>query len=183
MAEVRPVLPAVLIVAICSRHERALVWARDRLEQEYGPLALAGLPFPFVQTTFYEASMGPGLIKQLLAFENLIDPVRLADIKLRTNALERELTESEPWSEQRPLNLDPGYLVQGKFLLASMKDHAHRVYLRDGVYAEVTLTYRGGAFQPWPWTYADYQLPDVHAFLQAARAWYRERLLQRKEED
>src|SRR5262249_9136900 len=86
------------------------------------------------------------------------------------------LARSGAYSEPRPLNLDPGYLVLGKFLLATTKDQSHRVYLRDGIFAEVTLRYHAGRFEPWPWTYADYRQPQVHEFLQQARAYYGRRL-------
>src|SRR5205085_97859 len=102
---------------------------RARLEADFGPVALAGAPFTFDQTGYYERTMGSGLRKELLAFEELIAPDRLPEIKLRTNALERELAECGGYPEARPINLDPGYLVLGKFLLATTKDQAHRVYL------------------------------------------------------
>ncbi len=176
MAEARPVEPVLLVVALFSRHDRALDWARQRLEQAYGPIGLASIPFLFDQTSYYERTMGTDLSKQFLAFQNLIDPGTLADIKLTTNDLERELAQVREFPDTRPLNLDPGYLTQGKFILASMKDHSHRIYLSKGVYAEVTLFYRGGRFELWPWTYRDYQLAQVHSFLEGARAYYRDRL-------
>lgn len=117
--------------------------------------------------------MGAGLRKQLLAFRDLVAPDRLAEIKLHTNALERELVVSGRFPEERPLNLDPGLLDRGKFMLATTKDQAHRIYLRDGIFAEVTLFFRAGAFEPWPWTYADYRLPAVRDFLRQARDEYR----------
>jgi hypothetical protein len=64
----------------------------------------------------------------------------------------------------------------GKFLLASTKDQAHRIYLREGIFAEVTLRFQAGAYEPWPWTYADYRLDEVRAFLKKAREFYREQL-------
>ena len=173
MSEPRPAVPVLLVVAAFSRHSAALRWARERLEEEYGPVALAGEPFPFDQTDYYTPTMGPGLSKQLLAFERLLAPERLADVKLHTNALEAQLAETRTFAEERPLNLDPGVLALGKFLLATTKDQAHRVYLRDGIFAEVTLRYHAGEFEPWPWTYADYRLPCVHAFLSQARDLYR----------
>jgi hypothetical protein len=75
------------------------------------------------------------------------------------------------------LNLDPGVLSLGKFLLATVKDQAHRIYLGRGIFAEVTLRYQAGAWEPWPWTYPSYRLPDLLAFLQEARDFYRQRLL------
>jgi Domain of unknown function (DUF4416) len=176
MAEPRPPTRVLLIVAAFSRHDSALDWAQARLEQELGPVGLAGPRFTFDQTDYYEASMGPGLRKQLLAFRDLIVPDQLAPIKLRSNALEEELALARTYAEARPLNLDPGYLALGKFLLATAKDQAHRVYLRDGIFAEVTLHYRAGAFEPWPWTYADYREAHVLTFLQQARDYYRQRL-------
>jgi hypothetical protein len=177
MSEPRPVVPALLVVAAFSRHADALGWGRERLQERYGPVALSAEPFAFHHTAYYEASMGTGLHKQLLAFERLIAPDVLPDVKLHTNALERELADAGRYPEERPLNLDPGYLVLGKFLLATTKDQAHRVYLRDGILAEVTLRFQGGAWEPWPWTYADYREPFVHQFLLQAREYYRARLL------
>jgi hypothetical protein len=53
--------------------------------------------------------------------------------------------------------------------LASTKDHAHRIYLADGIYAEVTLSFRAGAWQPFDWTYPDYRRPDFHEFFTRCR--------------
>ena len=180
MAEPRPPLPALLVVAAFSRHADALAAARQLLEREFGLAGLAGEPFPFDQTAYYEATMGADLRKQLLAFRDLVAPERLAEIKLRTNALERELASAGGWPEPRPLNLDPGFLALGKFLLATTKDQAHRIYLRDGIYAEVTLRYHAGAFEPWPWTYADYREEQVRTFLRECREYYRRRLRDRE---
>ena len=176
MADPRPVAPALLVVAAFSRHEGAFVAAREAMERSFGPVALASEAFSFDQTAYYEPTMGADLRKQLWAFRDLIDPDRLAELKHRTNALEASIAAGGTYAEGRPINLDPGYLVLGKFLLATTKDQAHRVYLRDGIYAEVTLHYHAGAFRPWEWTYADYRLPGVLAFLEEARTLYRGRL-------
>lgn len=167
----------MLVIACFSRHPGALDWSQDILISEYGPVALRSSDFDFHQTAYYEDTMGVGLKKRFLAFEDLISPDRLADIKLHTNVLEEQLASSGRFSEVRPLNLDPGLLQLGKFLLATTKDQAHRVYLRDGIYAEVTLRFHDGAFDLWPWTYRDYREPAVREFLGEARELYR-RMLQ-----
>jgi hypothetical protein len=174
MAEPRKVVPVLLVVAAFSRHDELLARAQSCLEEVHGPVALASPVYAFTQTAYYEATMGVDLRKQLWAFRDLIAGERLPEIKLATNALEQTLGEG--YAETRPINLDPGYLVLGKFVLATTKDQAHRLYLRDAIYAEVTLQYRAGAFQPWPWTYADYRLPEVIAFLGEAREYYRQAL-------
>jgi hypothetical protein len=176
MSQPHPHPPVLLVVAVFSRHAAARDWARLRLAQEFGPVGLASTPYDFNQTRYYEPTMGAGLQKHFLVFENLIDAAALPDVKLRTNGMERELTATGLHPEPRPLNLDPGVLMLGKFLLATTKDQAHRVYLRDGIFAEVTLRFEAGAFAPWPWTYADYRQDEVRGFLGQAREYYRTRL-------
>jgi hypothetical protein len=166
--------PVLLVVAAFSRHPEALAWARERLEKDFGPLARASPLFDFHQTSYYEATMGAGLKKQLLAFRELVRPEGLAGVKLHTNELERELASARAFPEPRPLNLDPGILSLGKFQLATTKDQAHRIYLREGIFAEVTLRFQAGAFEPWPWTYADYREMEVRAFLKELRDLYRQ---------
>jgi Domain of unknown function (DUF4416) len=176
MAEPRSQKPVLLIVAAFSRHAGALAWGREHLAEQYGPIGLASPPFRFQHTEYYQPTMGADLHKQFFAFENLIAPDCLPDVKLHTNRLEATLAAAGTYPDDRPLNLDPGVLVLGKFLLATTKDQAHRVYLRDGIFAEVTLRFEAGAFEPWPWTYADYREPFVRAWLGEAREFYKQRL-------
>ncbi|GIW82669.1 MAG: GTP-binding protein [Gemmatales bacterium] len=168
--------PAMLVVAVFSRYDEALAWSRHRLSTEFGPIALAGEPFAFTQTDYYQGTMGPNLQKQLLAFEELVPPDHLANIKLRTNDLEKEFAASAEFPEDRPLNLDPGILTLGKFMLATTKNQAHRIYLSQGIYAEVTLRFQAKSFAPWPWTYADYREPYVIGFLNEVREYYRRKI-------
>ena len=100
----------------------------------------------------------------------------LPEVKRFTIALEKVVAASGKYSEERPLNLDPGLVQLGKFLLASTKDQAHRIYLADDIFAEVTLRFTAGAFEVWPWTYADYREEAVRAFLNQARANLYERV-------
>jgi hypothetical protein len=176
MADPRLPVPALLVVAAFSRHSAALDWARRRLHHLHGPVALASAAFDFHHTDYYQPTMGSGLRKCLFAFRDLVPADCLPTIKLATNGLEAELTDTGIYAEPRPLNLDPGLLTLGKFLLATTKDQAHRIYLRDGIFAEVTLRFEAGAFEPWPWTYADYREPAVRDFLRQARDSYRDRL-------
>ena len=147
------------------------------MQFRFGAIALTGPVMAFGHTRYYEASMGPGLLKQLLAFEQLAVEDQLASIKLTTNDLERALATTSHFPDARPLNLDPGLLTLGKFLLATTKDQAHRIYLRDGIYAEVTLRFQAGQFEPWPWTYADYREAEVRGILRAFRNYYKDRLM------
>lgn len=168
--------PALAIVAVISRHEAAFAWTERQITSHWGAIGLVSDRFEFTETEYYEPEMGTGLKKQFLTLADLIDPGSLAGRKLQTNDWEAAYGTVGKHAEPRPLNLDPGYLTLAKLVLASTKDHAHRVYLHSGVYAEVTLQFRGGAWQPWPWTYPDYRRADYHAFFLRARELLRERL-------
>ena len=116
------------------------------------------------------------MLKTFWAFERLIDPGMLADIKQQTNAWEAEYAALARHPEPRPLNLDPGYIGLGKLVLASTKDHAHRIYLGQGIYAEVTLYYKDGRWQHRDWTFADYRRGDYQAFFEECRENLKRRL-------
>jgi hypothetical protein len=180
MAEPRTPELVLLVIAAFSRHPAALRWAQEQLEQIYGPIALTSPAYHFNQTTYYEPTMGSDLSKQFFVFRDLVGPDRLQEIKGKTNAFEKALAGAGLYPEPRPLNLDPGLLSLGKFSLATTKDQAHRVYLQNGIFAEVTLRFQSGTFEPWPWTYADYRQPLVLDFLKDAREYYRQRLGEEK---
>jgi hypothetical protein len=164
--------PQALVVALFSRHDDALEWGQRRLETVFGPIQFVSPAFDFHHTRYYEPTMGPGLRKRLVAHARLVPMDSLARIKQTTIALEQELQASGRYAEPRPLNLDPGLLGLGKFCLATTKDQAHRIYLGDGIFAEVTLQFRDRAFHPNPWTYPDYREPAVLEFLNQVRSWY-----------
>jgi hypothetical protein len=161
--------PVLLLVAVSSRYEAALDWARERIASEFGPLGAVSPAFDFTETDYYRASMGTDLKKQFFVSKSPIDPGRLPAIKRLTNDWEAEYAASADHPESRPLNLDPGYLTMAKLVLASTKDHAHRIYLANGIYAEVTLSYRGRGWHAFDWTYPDYRRADFQQFFTSAR--------------
>lgn len=167
----------MLIVAAFSRWPDCIGWARENLQNRYGPIVLESQLFDFVETHYYDDEMGTGLKKMFFAFERLIQPSEIVDVKLATNELERQASQAGDWPSHlsgvaRRLNLDPGYLHAGKWVLATTKDQAHRLYLGRGIYAEVTLRFERGEFVPWPWTYPNYCREDYRAFFKEARTQY-----------
>lgn len=153
MGAPRPFSPARLVVAVISSRpaERAPVHAR--LETLFGPIDFESPQVDFSFTDYYDREMGRPLARWFLSFERLVGPEALADIKLRTNALEAEIARGGG----RTFNLDPGLLTLARFTLATTKESAHRIPLTDGIYGDLTLKYEKGAFRPLPWTYPDYR--------------------------
>ncbi len=176
MGQIHEPRPTLQVMAVFSRYEDALAWSRKRAEELWSPLALTSDVFDFDDTPYYEKTMGPGLKKQLLAFEQLIDPARLTEIKRETNDWEEAYARQHDWPEPRPLNLDPGYITEAKLVLATTKDRDHRMYLGAGIFAEVTLFYHAGRWQNRPWTYPDYQRPAYHQFFSQCREFLRNKL-------
>ena len=170
MAQPKSAPLSLQIVAIFSRHTEALNWARDQISTQWGQIALVSPTFDQSETTYYEAEMGSGLVKQFLLMKELYDPELLAKSKLISNVWEEELAQQHAYEETRPLNIDPGYITLTKLVLASAKDRAHRMYMADGIYAEECLYYLDHRWQPRPWTYPDYRRPDFHEFFIEARA-------------
>ncbi len=173
MAAPSPPKPVLIICALISRYQEACDWGCEHLAKQFGEIALRSVAFDHRETTYYEASMGPDLKKWFVAFTGTADSAMLADWKLATNAMEVEYASLGRHSEARPLNLDPGYLTEAKLVLATTKDRDHRLYLRDGIYAEVTLRYQAGGWKSQPWTYPDYQRADFHAFFMRCREYLR----------
>jgi hypothetical protein len=122
------------------------------LSSAYGQPDFVSSVIPFDYTDYYCVEMGENLVRRFVTMENLIRPEELPDIKLATNEIE---DKSAP-NTQRRINIDPGYISKAHLILATGKSYTHRPYLRDGIYADLTLVYQGKKFCPLPWTYPDY---------------------------
>jgi hypothetical protein len=168
--------PVKLIMGLILAREAPVVAIRQELETLYGKIDLETEMSPFVVTRYYEHEMGPALQRRFWSFEALITPDALAGIKRQTNALERTFAMQDGQSWRRCVNLDPGYVDLAKLVLATTKDRQHRLYLGQGIYAEVTLRHTRGRFAPWEWTYPDYRTADYLAFFDAVRRRYRQHL-------
>ncbi len=138
------------------------------MTDRFGAIDMVSLWFPFDFTTYYAPEMGSPLFRRVLAFKTLIQQTGLVDIKLATNEIERAYSAGG----KRRVNLDPGYLVHERLVLATGKNYSHRIYLDKGIYADLTLTYRRGAFEALPWTYPDYAHYHLMSFLERVRKKY-----------
>ena len=176
MGEISQPRPVLLFAAITSRHPSAIQWAIGRSVEQWGDVALQSPLFDFTETGFYTKSMGIDLKKKLVAFEGLVDPEQVAANKVLSNLWEVEYNQASEFPEDRPLNIDPGYVTEAKLVLATTKDRDHRIYLQQGIYAEITLHFQSGQWQKSRWTYPDYQRDDFQDFLTKCREFLRERL-------
>ncbi len=172
MGQAKAAKPVKVICAVLAGREEWLERTADLLEQALGATDLTSGTWPFDSTDYYEGEMGPGLLRRIYSFRELAGPENIVEIKHTTNRLERQLAAQVSCGPQRPVNLDPGYVSESKLVLATTKDYSHRIYVRAGIYAEATLRWRGGAFEPWEWTYPDYCSERYREFFARVRALY-----------
>lgn len=145
----------------------------DRLVQKLGPWDMVSKPVPFTFTDYYKEEMGQDLIRRFASFKNLMDPAVLPDVRLFTLRVEEEFGNKEGEELYRKVNIDPGYLSFGKVVLSTTKNFSHRIYIRDGIYAEVTLAYQKGNFKIFEYTYPDYQSEFALDYFTKLRSVYK----------
>ena len=168
MSTPRPPQPAKLVVGLLLKDKTLLPALATELEDRFGPVSLVSPWMPFGYTAYYETEMGAPLFRRVLAFRDMMAQDGLARIKLATNAIE----QTHVVAGRRRVNIDPGYLLLARFLLATGKNYSHRIYIGEGIYAELTLVFERGAFRPLPWTYPDYADRPLRDFLQRVRGQY-----------
>lgn len=158
------------IVAILSpRGDEAIFQdAAERLRDLWGEPERVSVAIPFVWTNYYE-EIAPELDRYFFSYPGLYPFSKLPDWKIKTCAIECETGTS------RRVNLDPGTIDGARLVLASTKGQAHRIYLRDAIFAEVTLCRRKGKWESFFYTFPDFKSGAYDNWLDLVRAdWKRE---------
>ena len=165
----RPPIAVKLVLSFIFKEGNDYPAAVLEAEAQYGPLDFMSESLPFDFTDYYKKEMGKGLRRRMASFQPLISPDQLPAVKLWTNALESRFLNEQGG---RKLNIDPGYLTAAQFILATGKAYSHRLYLRDGIYGDLTLIFQKGVFTPLPWTYPDYASQPLIGLLSILRQRY-----------
>ncbi len=173
MGIIRMPRPAKLFVGMLSSDSALFESCSRMLSSAYGPVDHESAVRRWDFSEYYRQEMGPALLRKFLFFEHPIDPGLLASVKRFTNDLEGRFSAHSETGLRRRINLDPGYVTEAKVVLASTKDYAHRVYLGEGIYAEVTLRYQGGRFVALDTTYPDYRTEESLESFKKAREMLR----------
>jgi hypothetical protein len=164
MGKIKPAEPALLFIGTLYSDRSIFDQSLNILKKFFGDILLINHPLLWDYSSYYRNELGWPIFRQFIFFNNLINPGTLADIKTKTNEVESILSSDG----KRKINLDPGYLTLSKIVLASTKNYAHRIYLRNGIYGEVTLIYKDGTYSPHLFTYRDYQdKPCIDIFMNA----------------
>ena len=165
----KPPEPAKLVIG-CIMNDKAFIGTLfTLLENEFGSIDMISRWLDFAYTDYYYKEMGSPLFRKVFVFKDLIAQDDLARIKLKTNEIEKRYSPSG----KRVVNLDPGYLVSSRFILATGKEYSHRIYIGSRIYADLTLMYsKKEGFKSLEWTYPDYASQSMILFLTQVRNKY-----------
>jgi len=165
-------VPAKLLCGVLYSDRDKVNQAYEMLESRWGSLDWRSKEFPFDITDYYVKEMGSPIYRIFLSFRELINPREIVQIKLECNKIEDVLAANG----QRRVNLDPGYMDYDKVVLASAKYAGHKIYLDDGIYADVTLMYRKGKYHPTMWSFPDFRSDCYQGIFMYIRTLYKKQL-------
>ncbi len=173
MGKLKACNPAKLFMSLITSEDDSLARGMKDLSLAFGAVDFVSHKLPFDFTDYYTREMGKDLFRHFITFRDLISVPLLPDIKQLTNRLEEGYATP---AGTRRVNIDPGYICLEHIILATTKAYTHRPYLRDGIYADLTLIYRKRSFQPLEWTYPDYRQEEVIGLFNQFRKRYVEDL-------
>ena len=172
MGQPNPHKKVKLIIAFIFNDKAILKKTEKLISRKFGSIDLQSRIIDFAHTDYYNKEFGANLKRKFISLSRLRSPENIYKIKLITNSMEHNLLSSG----KRTINIDPGYITEGKLILLTTKDHGHRVYLKDGIYAESTLKFHRGTFLPWETTFPDYKSNTCIEILKEIRNLYKKQL-------
>lgn len=172
MSTLKEPKPVRLFTGVIYRPDSDLSSCIEMLKEELGATDFISGELPFEGTSYYNGEMGPVLRRHIITFTELIGREELREIKIFTNSLEKVFS----YKGRRTINIDPGYIAQEHVILATGKGFAHRPYLGKGVYADLTLVYRGDEFRVLEWTYPDFADKGMRELFNRLRFEYTDKL-------
>ncbi len=161
--------PVKIFCGLIYAREAAAEAALAPLQETISAIDDRSPAIPFAATDYYRGEMGGPLLRRFVSFREWLPPGRLAAIKIASMRLEETLAAAG----RRTVNLDPGYLSEANVIIATAKNHYHRVPLADGIYAHMEYVLKDGGFQFLPWTYPDFKTEAYLDFFKRLLETYR----------
>ena len=135
-------IAGIIVSSVLSKDVDLLKSIEEELSALYGAIDSRSELIKFDNTDYYRDEMGDDLMRYWVSFDKLCSPENISRVKTGTNELEQKFS----LRNKRPINIDPGYITGAKLVLFSTKDYSHRIYIGNGINAEVTLIYKKGDF-------------------------------------
>lgn len=166
----KPARAKAFMSILSARWDEFWPGLKDELRPRFGEVDFETEPIPFTQTKYYDRELGTPIYRKILTFLEPIDQDSLAGLKLFTNGLENKYASGE----SRLFNLDPGMVTLERLVLATGKNFIHRIYLGEGIWADLTLIFHKGGWMTLPWTFPDYAEDSMKEVLSGIRNRYKE---------
>lgn len=164
-----PLVKKVLALLVPRGNSEIFEAVKRSLAEVWGEPERVSPLFPFVWTNYYE-DIAPQLDRIFFSYPGLYPMSKLPDWKVQSCGIERASGPS------RRVNLDPGTLDGARLVLASTKGQAHRIYLRDGIFAEVTLCRRKGKWERFFYTFPDFKSGAYDNWLESVREDWKDQI-------
>ena len=156
---------AVLIIALMYHEDEIYNNTLNELINNFRNTKIIGEEYLFSHSIYYADEMGEDLKKSYIV-----------EVKKTTDEIEKKYLDS---NNNRKINIDPAILTLENFVLVTNKNFTHRIYLKDGVFADLTLIYKKKkGYTELPWTYADYSSDETKNFLKKIRELFYNKLIE-----
>jgi hypothetical protein len=163
---------ALLFFNIFSKKKDLIIQILNEIEHHYGEFCWLTPFFSFTSTHYYEKEFGDNLIRIIVALYNLIAQDSLLETKKFAYQLEDKFSEKG----NRLVNIDSGMITAERLVLATGKNFTHRIYLGEGIYADLTLIFQKKSFRSLAWTFPDYASKEFISLFNNARNTYLRRI-------
>lgn len=170
MARIQKAAPGRLIVSVVHASRDALADALRQLEKRFGRVQCETLDISHSNGEDYREEMGDTLQRRFFSFERLVERDTLVEIKEACHRIEAQLGDHVHDYTFRTVNIDPGIMSPANLVMASHREFNNRVYLGNGVFAEVALIWARGQFCRLPWTNPDFLHDEAIDFFIRVRA-------------
>lgn len=158
--------PVLLFCGLLYTQRKYRTNAVAQLSEHYGDILHFSDVLPFSQySKYYDEEMNGEVLREWILFKQPVTPENLYEKKLETCSIEDSMRQTG----KRNVNIDPGIISLSTVQLLTTKDYAHRIYLAEGIYAEVTFMFHKNEYEYLRWTYPDYKSPQAQAFFSFAR--------------
>ncbi len=164
------------LAAVLFQHREDFENILSVLNETFSEIDFEGSFFPFVETDYYESEMGENLFRGMISFQKPVHPETLVSMKKTARNLEDGLR----LEGNRRVNIDVGYMDMFKVVLASFKERSNKIYLSDGVWADMILYFEEGQFKTFMWGFPDFKSGIYNQDLIEIRNIYKQQLREQR---
>ncbi len=160
--------PVKFFVSILYHREQDLREGSEWVQRTVGKIESHSEAFPFDFTDYYEPEMGAPLFRTFLSLSDIGPADRIIKIKKACLKLETHFSKEG----RRKINLDPGYIDLYKLVLVSEKYMGHKIYIGEGICADMVLLLGKKKVTPFRWTFPDFKSGRYDNYILALRQNY-----------